>query len=336
MHPSTPRRLAFATLVFAAATVAQAATYHLVDLGLHNEPTQVNKQGDMSGVTYGPHALVYRGDHWKRLRAERERTSQALAINAGGDVAGYVVTNHKHPVIWPRGGERIVLSGPEGAWSGVATAISDARVVVGYYSGSDVNLDCLRWSAGEGVVDLGMMADGDFCRAWAINRSGVIVGQASVESGGAGLAFRYENGEFRNLGTLPGGAWSWALAINNQGHIVGWSSPDPAPDHAFLWSGGAMKDIGASSDFENTVAKSINDHGDIVGDGFSPADQRFHALHFFPDGPPIALETEVDDLADWQLQYANSVSEAGVIVGIGRRSSGDGWHGFALVPVEGR
>jgi probable HAF family extracellular repeat protein len=334
MHKSTPRCVAIAILAFAAATVAQAASYHLVDLGLHNDPTQVNKQGDMSGVTYGPHALVYRGGQWKRLRADRERSSQALAINAGGDVAGYVVENHKHPVVWPRGAERIVLPVPDTAWSGSATAISDAQVVVGYFSGSGVLLDCLRWSAGEGVVDLGLMANGDFCRPSAINRSGVIVGQASAVPEGPGLAFRYENGKFRDLGTLPGDAYSEALAINNQGHIVGWSSPLPSAGHAFLWSGGTMKDIGASPDFENTVANSINDHGDIVGSGFSPAAQRSQALQFFADGPAIALETEVVDLADWQLHFATSVSEAGVIVGIGRRSGGDGWHGFALVPLE--
>jgi probable HAF family extracellular repeat protein len=336
MRKSTPRRLIIATLGLAAATTAQAASYHLVDLGLHDSPTQVNKLGDMSGVTYGPHALVYRGGEWKTLRADRERTSQALGINAGGDVVGYVVQNHKHPVLWPRGGEAILLPAPDGAWSGSATAISDAQVVVGYYSGTGAPLDCLRWSAGEGVVDLGLMGQGDFCKALAINRSGVIVGQASIKPEGPGHAFRYENGEFRNLGTLPGDAYSEALAIDNQGHIVGWSSPAAAPGHAFLWSGGAMKDIGASPDFEDTAATSINDHGDIVGYGFSPADQRSQALRFFADGQAIALETEVDDLADWQLQYAYSVSEAGVIVGIGRRSDGDGWHGFALVPIETR
>jgi hypothetical protein len=104
--------------------------------------------------------------------------------------------------------------------------------------------------------------------------------------------------------------------------------------HAFPWSGDETKDIGASSQFEETVARSINDHGDIVDSGFSRIDHEFHALRF-ADGQVIALETEFDDIADWKLHYAWSVSEAGVIVGWGERGGG-ALYAFALVPQAAR
>jgi probable HAF family extracellular repeat protein len=337
--PASLHRLAIVTLALAAAGVAQAASYHLVDLGSDIRAFQVNKQGDIAGETYAQErARVYRGGRWKALQAPRQQTSAGEAINAGGDVVGYLVEGPyaSHAMLWPRGGARVTLPIPDGGDAAYAFGVSDDQVVVGYFSlaGVDTN-HCFRWTAAHGAVDLGLMAQGRECLAFVINRSGVIVGNAPVTYKGNPRAFRYENGEFRNLGTLPGRDYSAAYAVNNQGHVVGTSGYGRfgGDDHAYLWSGGEMKDIGASSEFADTVARSINDHGDIVGWGFSTADFHYHALRF-ADGQVIALETEVDDIADWQLNYASSVSEAGMIVGWGERS--DGEHAFALVPQAAR
>lgn len=73
-----------------------------------------------------------------------------------------------------------------------------------------------------------------------------------------------------DLGTLPGGDWSTALAINGQGQVVGFSGAgapgEPDWFRAFVWDQGAgMRDLGTFSEAENSVAGAINDAGQVAG-----------------------------------------------------------------------
>jgi probable HAF family extracellular repeat protein len=336
LNSSLSHRLGVAALALVSAAGAQAATYRIVDLGRDVQPFQINKQGDMAGQMSRRKAqepVVYRAGRWKTL-PPKGSMGYTTAINGGGDVVGtyYLETGGQHPTLWPRAGEPVELPMPEGVMISQPWGISADQVVVGTYAYTDPEQShCFRWSAGDGFADLGFMARGDFCYANAINRAGTIVGLASVTPKGPGHAFLNQNGVFRNLGTL-GGNSAGANGINDHGHIVGYSSLGTDPDqwHAFLWTGGVMKDIGASSDFANTEATSINSHGEIVGDGTGVADGAYHALRF-ADGQVVALETEVEDLADWKLEIARSINEDGVIAGKGTRP--DGIHGFELVPI---
>ena len=47
-----------------------------------------------------------------------------------------------------------------------------------------------------------------------------------------------------DLGTLPGGTQSCAYGINNSGQVVGSAETSGGADHAFLYSGGSMQDLG--------------------------------------------------------------------------------------------
>lgn len=336
MHDFAFRRLVFATLALASATAAQANSYHLVDLGPNVQAFRINKHGDVAGASFDPNtfifrAIVYRGGRWKNLRNDAFN-SAAEDVNDGGDVLGTLnYAADSVAALWPRGGGLQTIPLPPNGHFATGAGISEDGTIVGSYelrNGHGDNYHCYRWTAAGGTVDLGLMANGRTCDALGINRAGVIVGVATINPKGAQRAFRYENGTFRNLGLLPGTRFSTAYAINNQGHIVGDST-----GHAFLWSGGAMKDIGDSVNYLGTYASSINDHGSIVGRGTSRADGNDHALRY-ADGKAIPLESEVDDLADWQLNEATSVNEDGVIVGLGNRT--DGPHSFELVPTDAR
>lgn len=89
-----------------------------------------------------------------------------------------------------------------------------------------------------------------------------------------------------DLGTLGGPAnYSYATAVNNLGQVTGYSyTATPNVVRAFLYSGGVMTDIGTlpnpydSNHFSSvTQAFSINDSGQIVGQGYT----NFGGQHAF-------------------------------------------------------
>jgi probable HAF family extracellular repeat protein len=67
-----------------------------------------------------------------------------------------------------------------------------------------------------------------------VNNSGQIVGAS--DTAGIGHAFSYtHSGGMIDLGTLPGGGYSYATAVNDLGQIVGSSGTASGNEHAVLW-----------------------------------------------------------------------------------------------------
>ena len=62
-----------------------------------------------------------------------------------------------------------------------------------------------------------------------------------------------------DLGTLPGDKISSAVAINDRGQVVGAAGPTPMTGHAFLYSDGAMTDLGTLGGAVGSWASGIND-----------------------------------------------------------------------------
>ena len=72
-----------------------------------------------------------------------------------------------------------------------------------------------------------------------------------------------------DIGTLPGGTFSQAFGINNNGDVVGFSTlnSDTAL-HAFLWRKGVMTDLSTLAPTDTlpySLAYSINDKDEVVG-----------------------------------------------------------------------
>lgn len=67
-----------------------------------------------------------------------------------------------------------------------------------------------------------------------------------------------------DLGTL-GGEDSAAEAVNDRGDVVGWADTVEGRHHAFLYSGGVIRDLGTLLGGEESYATSINDRGQVAG-----------------------------------------------------------------------
>lgn len=84
-------------------------------------------------------------------------------------------------------------------------------------------------------------------------------------------AFRWRNGNLRDLGTLPGGHNSTAVAVNESGTIVGLSDNgaiDPLTGYpqsfSVLWSHGRIHNLGALGG-NQSFAVAINNRGQVTG-----------------------------------------------------------------------
>jgi probable HAF family extracellular repeat protein len=117
------------------------------------------------------------------------------------------------------------------------------------------------------ITDLGTFG-GTVSEAFAINRSGQVVGDATIPGDHIYYAYLFSNGVKQNLGTLGvfPGAYSSATALNNVGQVVGdANASSPAPPHVFLYSNGVMRDLGTMLGGDRGEARGINDSGQIVG-----------------------------------------------------------------------
>jgi probable HAF family extracellular repeat protein len=115
------------------------------------------------------------------------------------------------------------------------------------------------------ATDLGTLHAGS-ARVHGVNASGQAVGASGHPHGAETHAFFWQKtGGIRDLGTLPGGDYSAAFAINDSGIVVGTSNTSTST-HAFSWTRTqGLSDLGTLPGVNASSALAINNQGQIAG-----------------------------------------------------------------------
>src|SRR3981081_3640751 len=203
----------------------------------------------------------------------------AYGINDVGQVVGSAVTakGENHPFLYSNGKmiDLGTLGSSGNSWWNVAASINNSGTVVGSSYVAQGNF--LGFVGRNGKMTKMGPLGGSWSQAYAINNKGQITGQAYLKNGLA-HAFITSGGTLVDRGPISAPvSTTGGLSVNHSGVVVGYSTFSNTY-HAFVYSGGKMKDLNklipAGSGWVLLDADSINDSGQIVGAGMRNGQQH--------------------------------------------------------------
>ncbi|HTQ29597.1 MAG TPA: hypothetical protein VMI53_00155 [Opitutaceae bacterium] len=163
------------------------------------------------------------------------------------------------------------------------------------------------------VTDLGSLG-GLTATAAGINNSNQVAGTSTLSTP-AFDAFLYANGQMQDLGNLGGD--SSAAALNNLGHVVGYSTT-ATQVVPFLFRNGTMMNLGVPAGVTTGMANGVNDSDQVVGDFTSgPRRHTITRAFLWQNG----VYTDIGTLGE-NYAVADAINDAGQIVGTSINNSG--------------
>ena len=211
-----------------------------------------------------------------------------------------------------------------------AAAINDLGVVVGNAQ-TDADASYHGFTYADGVLHALPGTTG--AQANGINNAGTIVGQAVVSAPGGDQthAYAYAGGTYTDLGTLPSGDGSRALAVNSHGDVVGAAAnvingAPNFPEDPFLYRNGTMTSLGNFGGIWS-AATAINDQGQVVGYSGVPGPI---GADLYPRSAFLYEHGVLHNLGGFGANLSSSaddINNLGQIVGAGSLANGDA-HAF--------
>jgi probable HAF family extracellular repeat protein len=258
--------------------------------GSLTEAADVNDAGQVTGRATdaaGRSEAFVTGPDGRDLRAlgvlPGYTTSDGVAVNATGQVAGYVAGPGADPSV-PIPRREAFLTGPNG----------------------------------EGMRGLGFLPGGSTSRAYAVNSAGQVVGVSSNATGRPEAFLTGPNGEgMRGLGVLPGYEYSEARAINSAGQVAGiLADPNTAlgVQEVFVTGAGSVGMVGiganpAPNGRRTSVAEvgGIDESGRVVGTLLSSGGE-----FAFVYTPGVGLQYLSDVVGSgWNVVFGQGISATG-------------------------
>ena len=243
-------------------------------------------------------------------------SSQGLAINATGQVAGYgflAGDAATHAVRWTGSVATELL--PTGGTASFGYGINASGQVSGYATTTGGGLHAARWT-GTTPADLGALSSGtNVSYGYGINDSGQVVGYSYTGIASNYHAVRWTGTTPTDLGTFAGGNLSIGYGINAAGQVVGFASGGTFTTHATRWTGTTPEDLGTLGGF-NSVGYGINLSGQVAGFSGLPGNEIRHAV-LWTGTTPSDLGTLGGNAA-----FASGVNASGDVVGMSATVAG--------------
>ncbi|WP_052744866.1 HAF repeat-containing protein [Micromonospora sp. HK10] len=233
-------------------------------------PRDINEHGLVVGfcqsVAYAARPCLWWQGRPRDLGTLDERgTGTALAVNDLGEVVGenetYIRGGETRAFIWRRG----VLTDLGGTGNRIAVGINNHGQVIGVHD-TGAGQRGFLWQRGV-LTDLGTLGGADSVPA-DLNEHGQIVG-TSTTADGSRHAFLWQDGRMTDLGPPSGD--SGAVAINDRGQVVGWTS-SPTAVGSFSWQGGVRTKI-------DGYVGDLNERGWIAGTSAGQPRRAFLLRH---------------------------------------------------------
>lgn len=307
-----------------------ATSYCLTDIGAllgsdYSFAVGINNRGEVVGDLGGRRSFHYRDGHVYPIEPlPGDDAVHVAGINDAGVIVGSSMKTDSASDPTPitvGAGETTAIPGLRNA---LPYAVNDAGQVVGAAQGTGAFL-----YAGGKLISIG----GEGTVAYGLNGKGEVVG-ISADS----HAFVHTSDGTRELGTLPGDAYSTANAINDRGQIVGASGRTGINDgQAFLYSSGSgLVPLGRLQEGDSySVATAINACGHVAGfSGDAPDFYAASGLRAFlsVSGSMIDLSARIVGGSAMVVTAASAINDSGQIAGRGAK---DGHlHAVLLSPAR--
>jgi probable HAF family extracellular repeat protein len=135
-----------------------------------------------------------------------------------------------------------------------------------------------------------------------------------------------------DLGTLPGGHESFAVAINASGEVAGYASTGETHSHAFFWTRtGGIVDLGTLGG-NSSYATGLSASGEVVGYAETAAG-KYQAFSWTQAGGMIDLGT-LGGCSDAFCSIATGINAHGEVVGYAQTPTGS-FHAFSWTATGG-